>query len=92
MDGISFFTDLNLLYDITCKYTTQYEKSFKNNFRLRQNLAVDTHLPSNMIVQKTAQKNVTLVIGVCILAEKKNGDLIIHCAFHATTVKTNMKS
>ena len=61
-----------------------------NNFRLRQNWAVDTHLPS-LSVQKDAQKNVTPIIGVCILAEKKNGDVTIHCAFHATTVKTHLK-
>ena len=52
--------------------------------------AVDTHLPS-LIVQKHAQKNVTLIIGVFILAEKKNGDVTIHFEFHATKVETNMK-
>ena len=61
-----------------------------NNSRLRTKWAVDTHLPS-LIVQKHAQKNVTLIIGVFILAEKKNGDVTIHCAFHATKVETNMK-
>ena len=62
-----------------------------NNSRLRTKWAVDTHLPSLISVQRDAQKNVTQIIGVCILAERKNGDLTIHCAFHATTVETCLK-
>ena len=90
MDGILFFRDLNLFHERFLHHN-KFIVNTNNTFRLRQKWAVDTHLPSLMIVQKDAQKNVTLIIGVCISAEKNNGDLTIHCAFHATTVKTYLK-